>query len=1367
MLEHVVRAQILDAQGAPRVSHRPRWWLGVLILVLLATGEWLQQASPLWVWSAAALSVVLAGIVLRAPGWPDRILAVLAGLLVGALALTHLQVSRIEHRWPALREQRVTAASERLAGDLRSAFLLAERAAASALDQVDRNQVTAFGRLGRAIPPSGPEVGLSILEATGVPWAWAGRHRLPHAAQGDSIATRWNGYYLLLETRRHSRTGSAAGGERVAVASVLVWAHPAAPDRERSLAELFRRETGVGLEVFPPGLAPDGPDVFDYQEPTTAGPRLLFSVRPVPPDQGEVKERVLSRGSGVVSTILLLLAAGALVWPRRRWERYIILGAALLTAMRSPVGPALGLDSLFSPATFFRSVLGPVSSSVGVLALTGLLVLLVGVALWRRQVPRYAPTMLLGVVSLAIAPYLVRELGRGITPPANGVSMTLWVVWELALLITAAALIAVAAALFRGKGDPARGWRLRIGLGIGLALVATLVGIYIWSPRGGWPPWYTFLWTPALVLVALPAPRLAAITAIALVAGSASALVTWGAVLEGRLEVARRDVASLGAEPDPLAIPILERFGERVTLSQRGASQAALYGLWFGSEPHRQGYPAHLALWSSDGMLQEELPLDSLAISNRIRQELVRTMPPDSARLITEVRQAPGLHSVLLARVDSTSVVTLTLGPRTQLIGPTRVSRLLSRRIEREPLYQLTMSPPAPAVPSETVDRLRWRRTGWTVHGEQAVVLPGGERRVHADLDLRGTVPVLVRGALIVLLNVLVLWLVWAVAELLDGERLPRPNLLRWRGSFRVRLAFTLAGFFVVPAVGFAAWSFGRLEDEARRGRDLVAIQTLRDPAVTSASATLLGQERPQLRDGLSSLSQRLGAELFLYSGGSMVAASAPLLEDLGVVAPLMDPTVFARLAFDRELEATRSGRGAGLAERLAYRVTQTGPPGGFGTLATPQLSWELGLEARQVDLGLVLLLATLVGLTAAILGARLAANALSRPVADLRDAALAIGQGQALPTPAAMPPQEFEPVFGAFDRMASDIRSSQEALDAARRRTATVLATVATGVVGLDTREDVIIANPRAEELLGTALPAGARFDALVGSEWDPVTRAVAAFLSDPRSAPEASEVDIGSRRFSLQLATLGQEPGGVVLALNDITDVSQAERILAWGEMAHQVAHEIKNPLTPMRLGIQHLQRVYRDRGANFDRALSETSDRILAEIDRLDRIARAFGRFAAPADEVSPLDHVDLVAVAQEVIQLYQLAGTGAAVRLEATGPATGAARTDEVKEVLMNLVENARNAAANVITIRVTDRAFEVEDDGRGIPRELMPRVFEPRFSSTTSGAGLGLAIVRRLVESWGATVTIASTVGDGTTVSVHLGGDDRASPTAAT
>jgi nitrogen fixation/metabolism regulation signal transduction histidine kinase len=338
---------------------------------------------------------------------------------------------------------------------------------------------------------------------------------------------------------------------------------------------------------------------------------------------------------------------------------------------------------------------------------------------------------------------------------------------------------------------------------------------------------------------------------------------------------------------------------------------------------------------------------------------------------------------------------------------------------------------------------------------------------------------------------------------------------------------------------------------------------------------------------------------------------------------------------------------------------------------------------------------------------------------------------------------------------MATDIQQSQDALEAARRRTATVLATVATGVVGLDPNGDVIIANPRASELLGVPLPAGQRFDALLGEEWTPITQAVHAFMANPDPTGSSAEVDIGLLRYSLQLASLGRDPGGVVLALNDITEVSRAERVLAWGEMAHQVAHEIKNPLTPIRLGMQHLRRVYRDRRADFSQTLDETSERILAEIDRLDRIARAFGRFAAPADQAPPLEDVDLTVAASEVVQLYQLAGSGAEVRLESEEHATGAARADEVKEVLLNLLENARNAGANTITVRVRQGAFEVIDDGKGIPPELLPRVFEPRFSATTSGAGLGLAIARRVVEGWGGTIELTSTVGKGTTVVVQL------------
>jgi signal transduction histidine kinase len=1290
----------------------------------------------------------------RQPGWVTRLVVLTVVALMAVVALTQLRLSAIEHGWPESREARVTAASRRLSGDLRAAFLRTVQLAETAARASDRDQAEAFASLSAAVPNDGPEVGIAVLETTGVPWAWAGRHRLPPEAGGDSIATRSNGYYLLLESRRHSASG------RVAVASTLVWAHPAMPQPERSLAELFRRNTGVGLAVYAPGEAPGGPDVFDYEEPTTAGPRLLFSVEPIPPEQGETRRQTLEQSNAIVGLLLLVLLMLVLGWASGALPRYLALAAALWVAIRSPVGAALGFGPLFSPATFFRPILGPFSSSPGLLFLSSALVIVAAVALWRRRLPRHAVSMLLGLASLGTAPYLIRELGRGITPPANGVSMGLWLVWELVLLFTSAALIVIAAALFRGEAkDTVRGWRIRVGLGITLALLATLVGIFIWSPRGGWPPWYTFLWLPALILVAMPAPRLAAITAIALVAGSASALVTWGAVLEGRLEVARRDVARLGVEPDPLALPLLESFADRMTRDPTPGSttSAALYAQWFGSLAERQGYPAHLAIWSPDGTLQGELSLDSLDLSNRIRQELVRTMPVDSTRIITEVRRSPGVHYVLLARLDSVSVVTLTVGPRTRLVGPSRVSRLLAPEIERSELYHLAISPPTPGLSDEAARQIQWRREGWVVHAEQAVTLPGGERRVHAEVDLRGAVPVLVRGALVVLLDVLVLSLIWGLAELMDGARLRMPGRTTWRGSFRVRLAVALAAFFVVPAVGFAAWSFARLEDEARRSGDLLAMQTLQDPAVMTTGPVLLAQERSRVDEGVRTLSQRLGAELFLYSGGRLVAASAPILQELAVVAPLMDPEVFVTLASRRELETTRDGRGAGLAERVAYRVSQSGPPGGFGTLGTPQLLHQATLEERQLDLALVLLLATLAGLAAALLGARVAAKALSRPVADLRRAALAIGQGQAIPLAMTSPPQEFEPVFGAFERMATDIQQSQDALEAARRRTATVLATVATGVVGLDPNGDVIIANPRASEFLGVSLPAGERFDALLGDEWEPITQAVRTFMTNPSPTGSAAETDIGLSRYSLQLASLGKDPGGVVLALNDITEVSRAERVLAWGEMAHQVAHEIKNPLTPIRLGMQHLRRVYDDRRADFDRTLDETSERILAEIDRLDRIARAFGRFAAPADQVTPLDDVDLTAVASEVLQLYQLAGggSGAEVRLESEDRASGAARVDEVKEVLLNLLENARNAGARTITVRVRPGAFEVSDDGRGIPVELLPRVFEPRFSATTSGAGLGLAIARRVVESWGGTIELTSAVGKGTTVTVRL------------
>jgi signal transduction histidine kinase len=879
-----------------------------------------------------------------------------------------------------------------------------------------------------------------------------------------------------------------------------------------------------------------------------------------------------------------------------------------------------------------------------------------------------------------------------------------------------------------------------------------VVGVVVWSPRGGWPDWYTFLWTPALLLVTLPAPRWSVISGIALVAGSSAALVTWGAELAGKIQVAQRDIARLGGEPDPLAVPLLERFGEQVRDAPPPTTASEMYALWRGSALGSQGYPAHLALWGPRGSLLDELTLDSLDLPPALLSGAVRDVGPTDTLRVVQLSRVPGVHYVLLVRLTPDEVMTASVGPRSELILPGRVGRLLDPRRPESPLYQLSLSPAAD--PSAPLPRPRWRREGWTVRNEYPLTLPGGTRVVHSMVDLRGPVPLFVRGVLVVLLDAAVLASLWFLAEVVSGARFPRP---RWRSlarSFRIRLAATLAFFFILPAVGFAAWSFARLSEEVQRSRDLLITQTLRD-AVITAGGSFRGSGTV-MEDRLRELSRRIDADLALYQGGRLTGTSTQVLEDLGVLPALMDPLAYGDLALEGELEVTRDGPIPELAERVGYRVVQPGAPPVIGILATPQLADDATLGTRQLDLALVLLLATLVGVAAALAGAGRASRTLSRPVAELRRSALALGKGEPMPAHSAQPPLEFEPVFGAFERMARDIRSSQSALEEARRRTSAVLATVATGVVALDPEGRVIIANPRAVDLLGLRLAEGAPFLERLGPEWAPLGAVVERFLED-RGAEPAAELDVGGRRLSLQLATLGPDVRGVVIALNDVTDVSRAERVLAWGEMARQVAHEIKNPLTPMRLGMQHLRRVYRDRRPEFDRTLEDTAERVLAEIDRLDTIARAFSRFAAPAGEEQPLDRIDLGAVVGEVVQLYRLAPEGYEVQLHAEPGAMGAARADEVKEVVVNLLENARNAGARLVRVGVSRGCITVADDGSGIPAELLPRIFEPRFSTTTSGSGLGLAIVRRLVEGWGGRIEVESDAGRGTVVTVRLPG----------
>jgi nitrogen fixation/metabolism regulation signal transduction histidine kinase len=216
----------------------------------------------------------------------------------------------------------------------------------------------------------------------------------------------------------------------------------------------------------------------------------------------------------------------------------------------------------------------------------------------------------------------------------------------------------------------------------------------------------------------------------------------------------------------------------------------------------------------------------------------------------------------------------------------------------------------------------------------------------------------------------------------------------------------------------------------------------------------------------------------------------------------------------------------------------------------------------------------------------------------------------------------------------------------------------------------------------------------------------------------------------------------------------------------MARQIAHEIKNPLTPIRLGVQHLKRARADKRVDFDRVLDQNVTQILAEIDRLDEIARAFSRYGAAPDERARAGAVDVAAVVREVVALERMGEEKGPAWVEdgTDAPMHAMARADELKEVLLNVLENARHAGASRVVVHVASRSRDdesrtvaviVEDNGHGIPPDVLPRIFEPHFSTRTSGSGLGLAISRQLVEGWGGAIVVESEPGKGATVTIEL------------
>jgi two-component system nitrogen regulation sensor histidine kinase NtrY len=218
--------------------------------------------------------------------------------------------------------------------------------------------------------------------------------------------------------------------------------------------------------------------------------------------------------------------------------------------------------------------------------------------------------------------------------------------------------------------------------------------------------------------------------------------------------------------------------------------------------------------------------------------------------------------------------------------------------------------------------------------------------------------------------------------------------------------------------------------------------------------------------------------------------------------------------------------------------------------------------------------------------------------------------------------------------------------------------------------------------------------------------------------------------------------------VALDDVTPLMQAQRVAAWGEVARKLAHEIKNPLTPIKLSAQRAQRAHFKKADDFDRVLTEATSAIVSEVDALQNLVDEFAHFA----RLPPSRPVEgsLNAVVEGALALYETAYP--AITLERDlPPDLPETRLDapQMKRVVINLVDNAIDALAEKGVIRVAtahDRGAQrlrltVADDGPGVPPGSRETVFVPNFSTKRKGSGLGLAIARRIVEDHGGEIRV--------------------------
>lgn len=568
------------------------------------------------------------------------------------------------------------------------------------------------------------------------------------------------------------------------------------------------------------------------------------------------------------------------------------------------------------------------------------------------------------------------------------------------------------------------------------------------------------------------------------------------------------------------------------------------------------------------------------------------------------------------------------------------------------------------------------------------------------------------------------------------------------RIGFRARTSLYLAAVVILPLLIFVifirAYLADRLEAEyVDRGRTALntAQRVIEDYLASSAEA---GPEEVLNDAILTWLARAIGHDLHLYRDDEVIASSRRDLFTARIESPRLPGEIYSSIVLEGA-QLVRAEHESGATRFIEIYSPINLERGQSYTLALPFIVQARQIEAQVEDLATTIYLLLVFVLFAALVVAYRTARTVTRPVHALIGSARAVASGnfdQKLTVPS---DPDLGLLVSTFRDMAQSIRRQQEDLRHERDRLQTLLENINAAVVVLDGSMKIVAANRAARTLfqIQDLLRDSSRFA--------PVFPEVRNFLENRHPGRiDSGElellVDNSPRTFRLSAVPLPDSDEEMLIA-EDVTEILRSNRLEAWADMARQVAHEIKNPLTPIQLTAEHLLTLAERGDPGLVNAVQGGVENILRQVTTLKETSREFSDYASIRN--LNIEKFDLKSTLGELAEGYRDSAErdiAFEVRIGEETPAAYPGDRRLIRGAIANLIENALHAAGpggEVLLesgVRGSRVYIEVRDSGAGVPPDVLARIFDPYFSTKSTGTGLGLAIARKSIEDHGGSIT---------------------------